>query len=108
MKHIIPLTTLTILLSSCTTDITPEHDKPQLEIRVDISAYDQDINGVSTRASLNSGVITTFAPGDDLGLIIIDRDGTIVADNYRYVVQKTMSLLPIVLSILMLSIDSSL
>ena len=89
MKHIIPLTTLTILLSSCTTDITPEHDKPQLEIRVDVSAYDQDINGVSTRASLNSGVITTFAPGDDLGLIVIGRDGTIVADNYRYVVQKT-------------------
>lgn len=78
-------------LASCTAEsITGEQDKALLEIRVSVAAYNQDINDVSSsRASINSGVITSFAPGDDLGLIVTDQNGNIVVNNYRYMVQKT-------------------
>ena len=78
-------------LASCTAEsITGEQDKALLEIRVSVAAYNQGINDVSSsRASINSGVITSFAPGDDLGLIVTDQNGNIVVNNYRYMVQKT-------------------
>lgn len=78
-------------LASCTAEsITGEQDKALLEIRVSVAAYNQDINDVSSsRASINSGVVTSFAPGDDLGLIVTDQNGNIVVNNYRYMVQKT-------------------
>ena len=78
-------------LASCTAEsITGEQDKALLEIRVSVAAYNQGINDVSSsRASINSGVFTSFAPGDDLGLIVTDQNGNIVVNNYRYMVQKT-------------------
>ena len=78
-------------LASCTAEsLTDEQEKTLLEIRVSVAAYNQDINDVSSsRASINSGVVTSFAPGDDLGLIVTDQNGNIVVNNYRYMVQKT-------------------
>ena len=78
-------------LASCTAEsLTDEQEKTLLEIRVSVAAYNQDINDVSSsRASINSGVVTSFAPGDDLGLIVVDQNGEVVVNNYRYMVQKT-------------------
>ena len=90
MKKILQLIILTFLASCTAESLTDEQEKTLLEIRVSVVAYNQDINDVSSsRASINSGVITSFAPGDDLGLIVIDPKGNIVVNNYRYMVQKT-------------------
>ena len=90
MRKIILLLTW-ICLASCTSDsLLDEQRGTPLEIQVDVVAYNQDVDDVSTRASVNNGVITTFAPGDDLGLFVVDKSsGELVANNYRYVVQKT-------------------
>ncbi|MGN1245060.1 MAG: fimbrillin family protein [Muribaculaceae bacterium] len=88
MRKIVQLLILTCL-ASCTAESIENGQEAPLEILVDIAAYNQDINDVSSRASINSGVITSFAPGDDLGLIVLDQNGNIVVNNYRYVVQKT-------------------
>ena len=90
MRKILLLLTW-ICLASCTSDSLT--DEPQqgtpLEIRVDVAAYNQDVDDVATRASVNSGVITSFAPGDDLGIIVTDKSGNVVINNYRFIVQKT-------------------
>ena len=90
MRKILLLLTW-ICLASCTSDSLT--DEPQqgtpLEIRVDVVAYNQDVDDVATRASVNSGVITSFAPGDDLGIIVTDKSRNVVINNYRFIVQKT-------------------
>ena len=90
MKKIIQLIILTFLASCTAESITDEQEKTPLEIRVSVAAYNQDINDVpSSRASVNNGVVTSFAPGDDLGLIVVDQNDGVVVNNYRFVVQKT-------------------
>ena len=90
MKKILQLIILTFLASCTAESLTDEQEKTLLEIRVSVAAYNQDINDVSSsRASINSGVVTSFAPGDNLGLIVTDQNGNIVVNNYRYMVQKT-------------------
>ena len=90
MKKILQLIILTFLASCTAESLTDEQEKTLLEIRVSVAAYNQDINDVSSsRASINSGVVTSFAPGDDLGLIVVDQNGEVVVNNYRFVVQKT-------------------
>ena len=90
MKKILQLIILTFLASCTAESLTDEQEKTLLEIRVSVAAYNQGINDVSSsRASINSGVITSFAPGDDLGLIVVDQNGEVVVNNYRFVVQKT-------------------
>lgn len=76
-------------LVSCVSGIMQEENGRPLEIIVDVAAYNQDVNDLSTKASINNGVFTSFAIGDDLGLFAVDKDGTLIADNYRYVMQKT-------------------
>ncbi len=76
-------------LASCSADDMPEEARTPLEIIVDIASYNGNVNDVATRASINNGVITSFAPGDDFGLIVADEDGNVVNRNYRYLVQKT-------------------
>ena len=88
MKKIILFIAL-VCLASCTKESMLEEPKTPLEIMVDIASYNQNISDVSTRASVNNGVITSFAPGDDFGLIVVDKNRNLVADNYKYVVQKT-------------------
>ena len=88
MKNIFLFLAL-VCLASCTTDNILEAYRPKLEICVDVAAFNQDINDIATRASVNNGVITSFAAGDDLGLFVIDNNDNIIANNYKYVVQKT-------------------
>ncbi len=76
-------------LVACSAETMLEDSKPELAIVVSVASYGQDINGVSTRASINNGVSTSFAVGDDLGLFVVDKDGALIADNIRYVIQKT-------------------
>lgn len=78
-----------VCLASCTRENMLETNRPKLEICVDVVAFNQDINSIGTRASVNNGVITSFSAGDDLGLFVIDKAGNIIANNYRYMLQKT-------------------
>ncbi|MCI6494546.1 MAG: fimbrillin family protein [Bacteroidales bacterium] len=87
MRNIILLLSL-ICLTSCATEGLMEGGRTPLEIRVDIVAYNQDIKDVSTRASIN-GIYTTFAAGDEIGLFVLNEKGEVIANNYKYMVQKT-------------------
>lgn len=89
MRKILQLLIASVCLASCTTESMLEEAKTPLEIVVDIASYNRNVNDVATRASVNNGVITSFAPGDDFGLIVADEDGNVVNKNYRYVVQKS-------------------
>ena len=88
MKKILLLLAM-VCLASCTRENMLETNRPKLEICVDVVAFNQDINSIGTRASVNNGVITSFSAGDDLGLFVIDKAGNIIANNYRYMLQKT-------------------
>ena len=82
MNKILPLLLL-ICLVSCSSDPELKEQGTPLEIIVDVSAYSQNVSDALSRASINSGVFTKFAPGDDLGLIVVDKNGNTVIDNYR-------------------------
>ncbi|MGM9747314.1 MAG: fimbrillin family protein [Candidatus Cryptobacteroides sp.] len=88
MRKILLLLTFACLVS-CVSGVMQEEKRMPLEIMADVAAYNQNVNDLSTKASINNGVFTSFAIGDDLGLFAVDKDGTLVADNYRYVLQKT-------------------
>ena len=88
MKKFIPLIIL-LLLASCSSENIMKEQDTALEIMVDVVAYNRNVNDVSSRASINNGVITSFAPGDDFGLIVVDQNGTIINNNYKFVLQKT-------------------
>ncbi len=88
MKKTVLLLTL-MGLASCTSDALQEEKRVPIEITVNVASYNQDVNDLTSRASVNNGVFTSFAVGDDFGLFAVDKDGTVVADNYRYMVQKT-------------------
>ena len=88
MKNILPIILL-LCLCSCSSDEIVDEQKPALEIMVDVEAYNRNVNDVASRASINNGVITSFAAGDDLGLIVTDKNGTLIYDNYRYIIQKS-------------------
>ena len=75
-------------LVSCDSDSAVDDVKTPLKIMVDIDSYSQVNGGVMLRR-VNKGVFTTFEEGDDFGLIVVDGSGNLVADNYRYVVQKS-------------------
>lgn len=88
MKKFIPLIIL-LLLASCSSENIMIEQDTALEIMVDVVAYNRNVNDVSSRASINNGVITSFAPGDDFGLIVVDQNGTLIKNNYKFVLQKT-------------------
>ncbi|MGN1214292.1 MAG: fimbrillin family protein, partial [Bacteroidaceae bacterium] len=75
-------------LISCNSDSVVDDVKTPLRIMVDIDPYSQ-ANGEVMLRRANNGVFTTFEEGDDFGLIVVDELGNLVADNYRYVVQKS-------------------
>lgn len=89
MRKILFFLLTLVCLASCTKESLVEEAKIPMDIVVDIASYNQNVNDVATRASVNNGVITSFAAGDDFGLIVVDEDGNVVNKNYRYVVQKS-------------------
>lgn len=89
MKHILYILFVAIAFAACSTDNHLETEKMPMEISVDVASFVGKTQDVSTRASVNNGIYTTFAEGDDLGVFVVDKSGNIVANNLRYVVAKT-------------------
>ena len=95
MKHILYILLVAIAFAACSTDTLLETEKMPMEISVDVASFAGKTQDVSTRASVNNGIYTTFAEGDDLGVFVVDKDGNLVADNLRYVVAKTGNAFPV-------------
>lgn len=77
-----------ICLAACSSEPIMREQGTPLEIKVDIVAYSQNVNDVNSRTSTN-GVVTSFVPGDEIGLIVLDQYGNVVINNYKFEVQKT-------------------
>ncbi len=95
MKHILYILFVAIAFAACSTDTLLETEKMPMEISVDVASFAGKTQDVSTRASVNNGIYTTFAEGDDFGVFVVDKDGNLVADNLRYVVAKTGNAYPV-------------
>lgn len=95
MKHILYILLVAIAFAACSTDTLLETEKMPMEISVDVASFAGKTQDVSTRASLNNGIYTTFAEGDDLGVFVVDKSGNLVANNLRYVVAKTGNAYPV-------------
>lgn len=95
MKHILYILFVAIAFAACSTNNHLETEKMPMEISVDVASFAGKTQDVSTRASVNNGIYTTFAEGDDLGVFVVDKSGNIVADNLRYVVAKTGNAYPV-------------
>ena len=81
--------------AACSTDTLLETERMPMEISVDVASFAGKTQDVSTRASLNNGIYTTFAEGDDLGVFVVDKDGNLVADNLKFKVAKTGNAYPV-------------
>ena len=95
MKHILYILLVAIAFAACSTDNLLETEKMPMEISVDVASFAGKTQEVSTRASVNNGIYTTFAEGDDLGVFVVDKDGNLVADNLRFKVAKTGNAYPV-------------
>lgn len=89
MKKILLQLLILICLASCSEEQQLVEQGTPLQIVVDVAAYSQNVDNVPSRASIHTGVVTKFAEGDDIGLIVVDNNGNVVVNNYRFVVQKT-------------------
>ena len=95
MKHILYILLVAIAFAACSTDNLLETEKMPMEISVDVASFAGKTQEVSTRASVNNGIYTTFAEGDDFGVFVVDNTGSLVANNLRYVVAKTGNAYPV-------------
>lgn len=95
MKHILYILFVAIAFAACSTDTLLETEKMPMEISVDVASFAGKTQDVSTRASVNNGIYTTFTEGDDLGVFVVDKSGNFVANNLRYVVAKTGNAYPV-------------
>ena len=95
MKHILYILLVAIAFAACATDTLPETEKMPMEISVDVASFAGKTQDVSTRASVNNGIYTTFAEGDDLGVFVVDKSGNLVVDNLKFKVAKTGNAYPV-------------
>ena len=95
MKHILFILLVAIAFAACSTDTLQETEKMPMEISVDVASFTGKTQDVSTRASGNNGIYTTFIEGDDLGVFVLDKNGNLIANNLRYVVAKTGNAYPV-------------
>ena len=95
MKHILYILLVAIAFAACSTDTLLETEKMPMEISVDVASFAGKTQDVSTRASVNNGIYTTFAEGDDLGVFVVDKSGNLVADNLKFKVAKTGNAYPV-------------
>lgn len=95
MKHILYILFVAIAFAACSTDNHLETEKMPMEISVDVASFAGNTQGVSTRASVNNGIYTTFAEGDDLGVFVVDKNGNFVANNLKFKVAKTGNAYPV-------------
>ena len=98
MKHILYILYIFFVataFTACSTDTLQETEKMPMEISVDVASFTGKTQDVSTRASGNNGIYTTFIEGDDLGVFVLDKNGKLIANNLRYVVAKTGNAYPV-------------
>ena len=95
MKHILYILLVAIAFAACSTDTHLETEKMPMEISVDVASFAGKTQDVSTRASVNNGIYTTFAEGDDLGVFVVNKSGNLVADNLKFKVAKTGNAYPV-------------
>ena len=81
--------------ASCSSDIITDAGKIPVEIVVEATSFEEKVQDVSTRASVNGGITTSFVEGDDLGVFVIDAAGNLIVDNLRYVITKTGNAFPV-------------
>ena len=95
MKHILYILFVAIAFAACSTDNLLETEKMPMEISVDVASFAGKTQDVSTRASVNNGIYTTFAEGDDLGVFVVNKSGNFVANNLKFKVAKTGNAYPV-------------
>ena len=94
MKYIY-LLLATIAFASCSSDIISDAGNIPVEIVVEATSFEEKVQDVSTRASVNGGITTSFVEGDDLGVFVTDAAGNLIVDNLRYVITKTGNAYPV-------------
>lgn len=94
MKYIY-LLLATIAFASCSSDIVTDAGKIPVEIVVEATSFEEKVQDVSTRASVNGGITASFVEGDDLGVFVTDAAGNLIVDNLRYVITKTGNAYPV-------------
>ena len=95
MKYILYLLFVATTFAACSTDSPFATETMPMEISVDVASFAGKTQGVSTRASVNNGIYTTFAEGDDLGVFVVDKNGNFVANNLKFKVAKTSNAYPV-------------
>ena len=87
MKQTFLYTLLVVcLLSACQTDdeaMTGASDKSEM-LSLTVSANDFAVTGETSTRAADNGKTTTFENGDRVGLIVLDEDDNIIADNLPY------------------------
>ena len=94
MKYIY-LLLLAMAFASCSSDIITDAGKIPVEIVVEATSFEEKVQDVPTRASVNGGITTSFVEGDDLGVFVTDAAGNLIVDNLRYVITKTGNAFPV-------------
>ena len=84
-----------IAFASCTSDIITDGGRIPIEIVVEATSFEEKVQDVSTRASVNAGITTTFVAGDDLGIFVVDAEDNIIVNNLKYVITKTGHAYPV-------------
>ena len=85
----------TLAFASCTSDIITDGGRIPVEIVVEATSFEEKVQDVSTRASVNAGITTTFVVGDDLGIFVVDAEDNIIVNNLKYVITKTGHAYPV-------------
>ena len=85
----------TLAFASCTSDIITDGGRIPVEIVVEATSFEEKVQDVSTRASVNAGITTTLVVGDDLGIFVVDAEDNIIVNNLKYVITKTGHAYPV-------------
>ncbi|MGN1353804.1 MAG: fimbrillin family protein [Alloprevotella sp.] len=86
MKQTVLLLVLSLLLAGCVSDDVAVTNGSKVSLKAEVLPRQ---TGASPKAVVGTGVVTTFEPGDVMGLFEVDENGAIVADNQRFMFQKT-------------------
>ncbi len=86
MKQIVSALALSLFFSACVSDDVAVTNGSRLALKAEVMSRQ---TGASPKAVVGSGVVTTFEPDDVMGLFEVDENGDVVADNQRFMFQKT-------------------
>lgn len=79
-----------LLLSACSqeNDCLPIDDSENLPLRIEVSVEQYTNMGEGVTRARDFGNITNFEDEDQIGLIVLDKDGVILADNNVYTYEE--------------------